>query len=146
MKPRRNRALARIFEKYVANPQLRFALHRGLAPANFALLETTGRRTGLPRQTPIGGLREGDRFWLVSEHGRRSHYAQNLIANPRVRVKTQGRWHIGRATLLPDDDARQRRRALDRAHGLSGRIDGIIFRAMATDPLTIRIDLDRDPA
>jgi hypothetical protein len=83
---------------------------------------------------------------LIRPSSSSSYYAQNLIANPRVRVKTQGRWHIGRATLLPDDDARQRRRALDRAHGLSGRIDGSIFRAMATDPLTIRIDLDRDPA
>jgi deazaflavin-dependent oxidoreductase (nitroreductase family) len=146
MKPARKRAVARIFEKYFANPQLRFALRRGLAPANFALLETTGRRTGLPRQTPVGGRLEGDAFWLVSEHGRRSQYAQNLIANPRVRVKTQGRWHIGRATLLPDDDARQRRQALDRTHGLSGRIDGLIFRAAATDPLTIRIDLDPSPA
>jgi F420H(2)-dependent quinone reductase len=71
---------------------------------------------------------------------------QNLIADPRVRVRTQGRWHVGRAALLPDDDARCRRRTLDRTHGVSGRIDGIIiFRAMATDPLTIRIDLDRDP-
>jgi deazaflavin-dependent oxidoreductase (nitroreductase family) len=146
MKPRRKRAFTRALEKYVANPQLRFALRRGLAPANFALLETTGRRTGLPRQTPVGGRLEGDSFWLVSEHGRRSHYARNLIANPRVRVKTQGRWLAGRATLLPDDDGWQRRQALDRTHGLSGRIDGLIFRATATDPVTIRIDVDRGPA
>jgi deazaflavin-dependent oxidoreductase (nitroreductase family) len=146
MKPTRKRAISRVLEKYVANPQLRFGLRRGLAPANFALLETTGRRTGLPRQTPVGGRLEGDSFWLVSEHGRRSHYARNLIANPRVRVKTQGRWLAGRATLLPDDDGWQRRQALDRTHGLSGRIDGLIFRATATDPVTIRIDVDRGPA
>lgn len=146
MRPARKRALARVLEKYVANPQLRFAIRRGLAPANFALLETTGRRTGLARQTPVGGRLDGDTFWLVSQHGRRSHYVQNLIADPRVRVKTQGRWHIGRATLRPDDDAQRRRRDLDQTHGFSGRIDGIIFRATATDPLTIRIDLDPSAA
>jgi deazaflavin-dependent oxidoreductase (nitroreductase family) len=145
MKPARKRALTRIFEKYFANPQLRFGLRRGLAPANFALLETTGRRTGLARQTPVGGALDDDTFWLVSEHGRRSNYVQNLTADPRVRVKAQGRWHVGRATPLPDDDAWRRRRAVDETHGLSGRIDGVIFRASATDPLTIRIDLDADP-
>jgi hypothetical protein len=31
----------------------RFALRRGIAPRAFALLETTGRRTGLLRQTPV---------------------------------------------------------------------------------------------
>jgi deazaflavin-dependent oxidoreductase (nitroreductase family) len=146
MQPTRKRALARIFEKYFANPQLRFALRRGLAPPNFALLETTGRRTGLARQTPVGGALDDDTFWLVSEHGRRSNYVQNLTADPRVRVKTHGRWHAGRATLVPEDDARGRRRALDQTHGFSGRIDGIVFRAIATDPLTIRIDLDPNAA
>jgi deazaflavin-dependent oxidoreductase (nitroreductase family) len=146
MKPARKRALARMFEKYFANPQLRFGLRRGLAPPNFALLETTGRRTGLARQTPVGGGLDGDTFWLVSEHGRRSNYVQNLIADPRVRVKTQGRWHVGRATLLPGDDAWRRRRGLDQTHGVSGRIDGAIFRAAATEPLTIRIDLDPNAA
>jgi deazaflavin-dependent oxidoreductase (nitroreductase family) len=145
MRPARKRAMARIFEKYVANPQLRFALRKGLAPPNFALLETTGRRTGQARQTPVGGGLDGDTFWLVSEHGSRSQYVQNLLAEPRVRVKTHGRWHAGRATLVPEDDARSRRRTLDRTHGINGRIDGMIFRTMATDPVTIRIDLDREP-
>lgn len=147
MKPTRMYArLWRAFEKYVANPQLRFGLRRGLAPANFALLETTGRRSGLTRQTPVGGALDGDTFWFVSEHGRRSDYVQNLIAHPRVRVKTRGRWHVGRATLVPDDDALARRRRLDQTHGVSGRIDGMFFRASATDLLTIRIDLEPDAA
>lgn len=142
MQSARKRALTRVLEKYVLNPQLRFALRRGLAPANFALLETTGRRTGRARQTPVGGGLDGGTFWLVSEHGRRSDYVQNLIADPRVRVMTRGRWHSGRATLLPDDDAPRRRRTLDLTHSTSGRIDGAIFRATATDALTIRVDLD----
>lgn len=142
MRSRRKRALWRTVEKYLLNPQLRFALRRGLAPGNFALLETTGRRSGQTRQTPVGGVRDGRTFWLVAEHGWRSDYVQNLIADPRVRVKTEGRWHTGRATPLPDDDAHRRRRHLDQLHAPSGRIDGMIFRASATEPLTIRLDLD----
>lgn len=37
MNPKHKRVLSRVVEKYVLNPQMRFALHRNLAPANFAL-------------------------------------------------------------------------------------------------------------
>jgi hypothetical protein len=43
---------------------------------------------------------------------------------------------------VPGDDAAARRRWLDKANGLLGRLDGQIFRATATDPLTIRVDLE----
>jgi deazaflavin-dependent oxidoreductase (nitroreductase family) len=142
VKPEHKRALTRVVERYVLNPQMRFALHRNLAPANFALLETTGRRSGKVRRTPVGGVLDGDVFWLVAEHGRRSDYVKNLVADYRVRVKTGGRWRAGRATVLARDDGRRRRRELDQEHGCSGRFDGMIFRLAATDPLTIRIDLD----
>lgn len=46
------------------------------------LLETTGRVSGLPRTTPVGGRRAGDAFWLVSEFGERSQYVRNIKANP----------------------------------------------------------------
>jgi hypothetical protein len=42
-------------EKHLANPPLRALLRLGLAPRAFALLETTGRRTGRRRLTPVGG-------------------------------------------------------------------------------------------
>ncbi|MGH3318626.1 MAG: nitroreductase/quinone reductase family protein [Streptosporangiaceae bacterium] len=142
MQPTRKRALSRPLEKYLLNPQMRLGLRLGIAPPNFALLETTGRRTGLPRRTPVGnGLRK-DTFWLVAEHGRRCDYVRNLLADPRVRVKVDHAWRAGVATLMPDDDGLARRRQLDEAQGRGGRIDGAIFRATATDPLTIRIDLE----
>ena len=37
-----------------SNRLIRAALRAGLAPRAFALLETTGRRTGLARHTPVG--------------------------------------------------------------------------------------------
>lgn len=138
--PRRHRAM-RLLERYVLNPQMRFGLRRGLVPPNFALLETVGRRTGQPRHTPVGGGLVGDSFWLVAEHGRGCDYVRNLLADPHVRLLLRRHWYEGVATVLPADDAWQRRRDLDRMHGLPGRIDGAIFRGSATAPLTVRIDL-----
>jgi deazaflavin-dependent oxidoreductase (nitroreductase family) len=127
----------------VTNPALTLALRAGIAPRGFALIETTGRRTGQRRQTPVGNGLDGQTFWLVSEHGLRSAYVKNLVADPRVRVKVGRRWYAGTATCLPDDDARRRRADMDRRHGLSGRLNGTVFQSLATEPMTIRIDLER---
>jgi deazaflavin-dependent oxidoreductase (nitroreductase family) len=140
---RQSRRLQRAIEKYVSNPGMRLALRAGVAPRSFALLETTGNKTGRRRLTPIGNGLAGDTFWLVSELGLRSGYARNLQANPRVRIKIKRRWYDGDATILPDDDGWGRRQQIDRNNGLMGRVDGKIFRASATDPVTIRIELDR---
>jgi deazaflavin-dependent oxidoreductase (nitroreductase family) len=118
------------------NRLTRFALRKGMAPRAFALLETTGRRSGLPRHTPIGNGLVGDTFWLVAAHGNQADYIRNMRANPRVRLKIDRRWRSGTAVLLPDDDTDARSRTLPY------RWDAAIGRLMATTPLTIRIDLD----
>ena len=46
------------------------------------MLETTGRKSGEPRRTAIGGRVIGNQFWMVSEHGDHSHYVLNIKANP----------------------------------------------------------------
>ncbi len=122
----------------VNNRLVRAALRHGFAPPAFALLETIGRRSGQPRQTPVGaGMRPGETvFWLVAAHGWQSDYVRNIKANPRVRVRFRGQWFAGTATPLPDDDTGARSRTLPY------RWDAAIGRAMASQPLTIRIDLD----
>ncbi|HEX8343987.1 MAG TPA: nitroreductase/quinone reductase family protein [Actinoplanes sp.] len=120
----------------VNNVLTRFALRRGFAPAAFALLETTGRRSGLPRQTPVGNGLDGDTFWLVASHGLQADYVRNLRADPAVRVEVRGVWRTGKAVLLPDDDA------LARSRTLPHQWDAAIGRMLASAPLTIRIDLD----
>jgi deazaflavin-dependent oxidoreductase (nitroreductase family) len=115
-------------QRHIANPVMRSV------PIQ-TLLETTGRKSGQPRCTPIGGLLDGNEFWLVSEFGDRSQYVRNIAANPRVRVRVRGRWHSGTATLLPDDDARARLAQLP-------RMNSAAVRAMGDNLLTIRVDLD----
>jgi deazaflavin-dependent oxidoreductase (nitroreductase family) len=137
------RRVQRRLEKSFINPVIRAALRLELAPRAFALLETTGRHSGLPRQTPVGNGLDGDVFWLVSEHGRQGSYVKNLCANPFVRVKVGRIWHTGAARVVDDEDAHSRRRRIDQANGIIGLADGVIFRAAATTPVTVRIDLDQ---
>src|SRR5215212_10257178 len=99
------------------------------------VLETTGRTSGLPRRTPVGGRRVGGSFWLVSEFGERSQYVRNIKADARVRVRIRGQWHTGTAHLLPDDDPIARLRGLP-------RMNSTAVRAMGSGLLTVRVDLD----
>ncbi|BBY08791.1 hypothetical protein MNVI_41090 [Mycobacterium noviomagense] len=99
------------------------------------MIETIGRKTGQPRRTPVGGRLINNQFWIVSEHGEHSQYVRNIKANPAVRVRINGDWHTGIAHLLPDDDPIQRLRNLP-------RLNSAAVRAMGTDLLTIRVDLD----
>ncbi|MEV7793144.1 nitroreductase/quinone reductase family protein [Streptomyces sp. NPDC087512] len=101
------------------------------------LLETTGRVSGLPRRTPVGGRTAGGSFWLVSEFGERAQYIRNIRADPRVRVRIRGRWHTGTAHLLPDDDPLARLRRLPRFNSLAVRAMGA-----RTGLLTVRVDLE----
>lgn len=99
------------------------------------MLETTGRKSGQPRRTAVGGRVVDNQFWMVSEHGERSDYVRNIKANPAVRVRVGGRWRNGTAHLLPDDDAMQRL-------GNLPRLNSAVVRLMGSDLLTIRVDLD----
>ncbi|WP_297536649.1 nitroreductase/quinone reductase family protein [Amycolatopsis sp.] len=98
------------------------------------LLETTGRTSGLPRRTPIGGRRTGNEFWFVSEFGEKSQYVRNIQAQPEVRVRINGQWHAGTAELVPEDDPRARLKVLP-------QFNSAAVRVMGTNLLTLRVDL-----
>jgi len=136
------RAVQRQAEKHLLNPGMRALIRAGAAPKIFALVETTGRRTGLRRLTPVTAARDGNVVWVVAEHGLRCGYVQNIAAGPLIRMKIGRSWHAGTATLLPDDDAWARRQAMDKLTGWMGRADGIFFRTLASTPMTVRIDLN----
>ena len=110
-------------------------VRRGALPG-WAILETRGRKTGAPRETPVGNGLQGDTFWLVAEFGRHASYVRNIEADPRVRVCVGGMWRDGTAQLLPEDDPRARLRTLP-------RLNAFAVRLVARDPLTVRIDLER---
>jgi deazaflavin-dependent oxidoreductase (nitroreductase family) len=100
------------------------------------ILETTGRRSGQPRQVPVTKAVDGDTLWIVTEHGRRAGYVRNIEADPNVRVRVGRRWRSGVAHLVVDDDWRARQRRMP------NKLNPAMVRAMGTEHLTVRVDLD----
>ena len=131
------RRASRFLSVRLFNPFMRRALEAGRVPRGVALLETTGRRSGKPRRTPVGDGLRGDVFWIVAEHGRHADYVRNLEHDPRVRVKVGRRWYRGTAHVLPEDDPIERMRLLRRPLNDTG------VRAMASELLVVRVDLEQ---
>jgi len=72
----------------------------------FLYLTTRGRKTGRARQIEIWFTRRGRSYYLVSEHGLRAHWVQNLLVDPHVRwrvgtAKFEGRARVVRAETAP---------------------------------------------
>ncbi len=137
--------IVHLLQKYLLNPPIKLLFAIGLAPPGYALLETTGRKTGKPRCTPVGDARIGGQFWIVAEHGMKAGYILNIARNPRVRLKLRdglrARWYTGTAHLLSDDDPRERQRWLA-AQLPSSAANAAAVRLFGTQLLTVRIDLD----
>jgi deazaflavin-dependent oxidoreductase (nitroreductase family) len=121
------------------NPVVRAAVRLGLPLPIVVILETRGRKSGLPRQIPVGKALEGDTLWIVAEHGRKAAYVRNIEADPHVRVRIGRRWRSGIAHVLYDDDWRERQRRLP------NKINSAAVRLVGTEHLTIRIDLGGAP-
>jgi deazaflavin-dependent oxidoreductase (nitroreductase family) len=132
----RKRRLVTAMQVKLLNPPMRALAAHGLVPG-IAVLETTGRKSGQPRRTPVSnGLERGtDTFWIVAEMGREAAYVRNIAADPRVRIRVRGRWRTGTAHPLDDEDPRARLGALSRVNAAG-------VRALGTDLLVIRVDLD----
>jgi deazaflavin-dependent oxidoreductase (nitroreductase family) len=118
------------------NPLVNAAARAGLPTPTVVILETTGRRSGRPRRVPVGKALDGDTLWIVAEHGLRAAYVWNIQADPRVRVRTGRRWRGGTAHVLADDDWRDRQRRMP------NRLNSAVVRAMGTEHVTVRVDLD----
>jgi deazaflavin-dependent oxidoreductase (nitroreductase family) len=133
----RKRRFSRFVSVRLLNPIAKPLAQRGVLGSTVAVLETTGRRSGEPRRTPVGNGLRGDVFWIVAEHGFGAAYVKNIEANPRVRVKVGRRpWREGSAHILPDDDPHERMRMLKRPG------NDLAVRLNATQLLVIRVDLE----
>jgi deazaflavin-dependent oxidoreductase (nitroreductase family) len=117
------------------NPFVKAAARAGLPLPGLVILETTGRKTGQPRRTPVGKALEGDTLWVLAEH-RRGGYVRNIEANPRVRVRVGRSWREGTARVLTGDDVRER------ARRMPNRANTRVVLLMASEPVTVRVDLD----
>jgi deazaflavin-dependent oxidoreductase (nitroreductase family) len=66
----------------------------------YLYLTTIGRRSGRPRRIEIWFTRHEGRYYLVAEHGRRSQWVQNLVAQPAVRARVGTRSFRARARVV----------------------------------------------
>lgn len=125
----------------VVNATVRLLLGLGLMRKSTALLETTGRKSGEPRTTPITNGLIGDEFWIVTEHGSRAGYVRNIEADPRVRVKVGREWRAGTARFEPELDPGE---VLDRVaeHNPAARRNTEEVRRVQTEMRVIRVELD----
>jgi deazaflavin-dependent oxidoreductase (nitroreductase family) len=128
---RRRRAAVMVFWR-LTNP---FARRLAFLMPWLVVLETTGRRSGKPRRTPLarGPIEEGV-AWLIAVHGRHSTWVRNLESSPQVRVQVALRWRTGTAAVLRLDPKILERFNL---YARSGP------RTVGLDPLLVRVNLDR---
>ena len=133
----------------LVNPLVRIAFRLGIPDPGDALLETTARGTGKPRLTPVCEGLQGDTFWLIAERGHDAEWVRDIRESARVRIKPRSRrpaaWRTGTAHLLEGDDPHERRRTLGRGRPWR-RLCLSTSAALAVEPLTVRIDLDREVA
>ena len=122
-------AVARLFWRIFNPVAKRLA---GIAPW-WVVLETTGNKSGKPRQAPLArGPVDGNVAWVIAVHGRHSGFVRNIEANPNVRLRLRGRWRTGTATTQPIDHAIVER---FNRYGQAGP------KTLGWDPLLVRIEL-----
>ena len=108
---RGRRSIASCAWSWGRQPHARLGLRHRLAPAAFALLETTGRRTRRVATPSSGTASTGTVLG-----GRSPRDAVRLRAEPRARapraVLVDGAWRTGAAVVMADDDPVARSRTL----------------------------------
>jgi deazaflavin-dependent oxidoreductase (nitroreductase family) len=130
-----------LFGRFVINPLVRGLFRVGISPPMTALIETTGRRSGLVRHTPVNYMRDGQTLWVIAQHGRHAGWVLNLEADPRVRARLGRTWHAGHARLVEDDDPHARARTFSR-NPIARAMIASTLRALETAPVSLRIDLE----
>jgi deazaflavin-dependent oxidoreductase (nitroreductase family) len=98
------------------------------------LVTTTGRRSGLPRHTPLGYLVADGAAWVMAGYGPSTLWFRNILDDPRVELLLPGRPPIA-ARATADDDPSIRARIIPplcRSMALPGALAGC-FPPTATD-------------
>ena len=68
----------------------------------YLYLTTTGRKTGLAREIEIWFVAHAGRFYILAEHFHRTQWVRNILADPRVRVRLNGREFTATARVLDE--------------------------------------------
>ena len=129
----------RIIGRYLANPTVAFLSRLGVRTTFATELETTGRKSGARRRVPVSAKFDDSGAWVISQHGRRSGWAFNIEADPKVLIRQRNRWRSGIARFEPDDDPALRASTFATSRLLAPVVRAT-FRALQSDPISVRID------
>lgn len=141
-----NRALQKFrFERFVgrhvANPLVAALTKAGIRTTLATEFETTGRKTGKKRTVPVAAAFDDDGAWIISQHSRRSGWALNIDADPRVRIRQGDRWRSGTARFDAEDDIQARTRSFA-TNPLLAPLVSAGFAALQSDAISVRITFD----
>jgi deazaflavin-dependent oxidoreductase (nitroreductase family) len=111
----------------------------GLGPASVVmLLTTTGRKSGLPRITPLQYEEYGGIYYLGSARGAAADWFRNIQANSRVQVQIRQHQFAGSAEAVTEarrvaDFLELRMKRHPWMIGLLMRLEGLPFRYTRQD-------------
>ena len=101
----------------------------------FLYLTTTGRRTGQPREIEIWFTQRAERYYVIAEHLRETHWVQNVLADPRVRVRVADLEFEARARVIETATEPDLRQAVEELSEIKyGWGDGLVVEITPAPP------------
>jgi len=94
-----------VMNKYVSVPSLKMGLGRFMSSpftGYLMILRTRGRKSGQWRDAPLGYVVIGDAVYCMAGYGTKTHWFQNVLADPHVEVLLPGRSFTGIAEEVCD--------------------------------------------
>jgi deazaflavin-dependent oxidoreductase (nitroreductase family) len=98
-----------VLNKYLSVPSLKAGLGRYMSnplTGYLMILRTRGRKSGEMRDAPLGYLVRGDAVYCIAGFGRKTHWFQNILVDPKVEVILPSRSFSGIAEEVTDPDER----------------------------------------
>jgi deazaflavin-dependent oxidoreductase (nitroreductase family) len=97
--------------KYLSVPLLKAGLGRYMSTplmGYLMILRTRGRKSGEMRDAPLGYAIVGDAVYCLAGFGRKTHWFQNILVDPKVEVILSSRAFSGLAEEVTDPAERRR--------------------------------------
>jgi deazaflavin-dependent oxidoreductase (nitroreductase family) len=96
--------------RYISVPALKMGLGRYISnpfTGYLMILRNRGRKSGEMRDAPLGYVVVGEYVYCIAGFGRKTHWLQNVLADPRVEVILPSRAFSGLAEEVTDEAERQ---------------------------------------
>ena len=120
------RTAFRVLNRWMAAPLIRAGggpLLTTPVAGSILLLRTTGRKSGLVREAPLGYTVIEGRVVVVAGYGRSAHWFRNALADPQVEMLLPGALIAGLAEEITEPDQRRAAfRTLIKSMGVVGRL------------------------